>query len=341
MKKALSHKWPAALWVGISIAVILFGVWFLTRSYVMAAYSLPTTSMEKTIHAGGKVLVNKLNYLPIARGNILVFHLPVGDTVIDLPDYQSMRPYYDVIREMGHGNADAGRQIVLADPNNYPLTIRPVSKREVYLKRCIAIPGDTFEMRDEWVYIDGRRQAWPSAAETYFHVVTGGQPLDEDNMKTQYDLDISNMEEVRVLNSPGVYEMLLTWKAREKMLKDGFARQIVPDIDSSTEGVFPNDEVHHWTRDNYGPLWIPKKGVSMKLTPLNYPIYERLIRTYEGNNLEMHSGKIYVNGHEENTYTFKMNYYWMIGDNLHGSQDSRYWGFVPEDHLIGKASATM
>ncbi|MHA4809560.1 S26 family signal peptidase [Flavitalea flava] len=168
MNKAFSRKWSLAVLIGISIAVILFGVWFLTRTYVIAAYNIPTRSMEKSIHLGGKVLVNKLNYLPILRGDILVFHFPEGDTVIDLPDYQSMRPYYDVIREMGHGNPDAGRQIVLADPNAYPLTIRPVYKRENYLKRCIAIPGDTLEMRDELVYIDGRPHAWPQEAETYF-----------------------------------------------------------------------------------------------------------------------------------------------------------------------------
>jgi signal peptidase I len=297
--------------------------------------------MEKTIHRGGKVLVNKLNYLPISRGDILVFHFPAGDTVIDLPDYQSMRPYYDVIRELGNGNADSGRQIVLANPNDYPLTIRPVSKREIYLKRCIAIPGDTLEMRDELLYIDRRRHAWPLEAETYFHVITNGQPLDEGSMKTQYGLDILNADEIRALDGAGAYKMLITWKAREKMLKDGFARRISPDIDSSTEGVFPNNKWHPWTRDNYGPLWIPKKGASIELTLLNYPIYERIIRTYEGNQLEMRGGRIYVNGHEVNSYTFKMNYYWVIGDNLHGSQDSRYWGFVPEDHLIGKASAIL
>jgi signal peptidase I len=307
----------------------------------MAAYSLPTTSMEKTIHLGGKVLVNKLNYRPIQRGDILVFHFPVGDTVIDLPDYQSARPYYDVIRDLGHGNADAGRQIVLANPNDYPLTIRPMNKRENYLKRCIATAGDIFEMRGEVVYINGHPQAWPPESETYFHVVTSGRPLDEADMKAQYGVDITNGDDVRSLGNETDFEMLLTWKAREKMLKDGLARKISLDIDSSTEGVFPYDDLHHWTRDSFGPIWIPKMGARVQLTPLNYPIYERIIRTYEGNKLELRDGKIYINDREETGYTFKMDYYWMIGDNLHGSQDSRYWGFVPDDHLIGKVSVIL
>jgi signal peptidase I len=124
--------------------------------------------MEKTIHRGSTVLVNKLNYHPINRGDIIVFHFPEGDTIIDLPDYQSLRPYYEVIRDLGHGNADSGRQIVLASPDQYPLTIRPIYKRETYLKRCVAVPGDTFEMRDEVSYINGRVRAWPPESETYF-----------------------------------------------------------------------------------------------------------------------------------------------------------------------------
>ena len=174
---------------------------------------------------------------------------------------------------------------------------------------------------------------------TYFHVVTGGHALDKVVMKTQYGLEVSNPDEIRQLDSPGIYNMLLTWKASEKMLADGVALRIVPDIDSSTEGIFPCDEGRHWTVDNYGPIWIPKKDASIALTPLNYPLYERIIRTYERNELERRGDQIYVNGHQESSYTFKMNYYWMIGDNLHGSQDSRHWGFVPEDHLIGKVSA--
>jgi signal peptidase I len=282
--------------IWISIGVIIGACWFLVRTFVFGAYSVPTMAMEKTIHHGGKVLVNKLNYRPIKTGDILVFHFPVGDTVIDLPEYQSMRPYYDVIRELGRGNADSGRQIVLSNPNDYPLAIRPVYKREVYLKRCIATAGDTLEMRDEVLYINGRPQDWPPESETYFHVVTNGQPLDGANIKAQYGLDITNADEVRPLDNRTDFDMLLTWKTRNKMLKDGFAQKISLDIDSSAD---------------------------------------------EGNKLNMRDGKIYINDREETSYTFKMDYYWVIGDNLHGSQDSRYWGFVPEDHLIGKVSVIL
>jgi len=340
MKHGSSRKRSTAIWIWISVGVIIFALWFLVRTFVIASFSVPTAAMEKTIPHGSKVLVNRLNYLPVKRGDILVFHFPVGDTVIDLPEYQSLRPYYDVIRELGRGNADSGRQILLSNANDYPLSIRPVYKRETYLKRCTATAGDTLEMRNEILYINGRMQAWPPESETYFHVITNGQPLDEAAIKTQYGLNMTDGEEIRPLGSPAEYEMLLTWKAREKMLKDGFARTISPEIDSSQE-VFPYDELHRWTRDNYGPLWIPKKGASIQLTSLNYPIYERIIRTYEGNKLDMRGGKIYINDREETSYTFKLNYYWVNGDNLHGSQDSRYWGFVPEDHLMGKVSMVL
>ena len=340
MKSGSSRKRSRTVWIWIGVGGIIGVLWFLVNTTVIGAYSVPTGAMEKTVHIGGRVLVNKLNFRPIKRQDILVFHFPAGDTVINLPEYQSLRPYYEVIRDLGNGNADSGRQIVLANPDQYPLSIRPVHKRETYLKRCVGIPGDTLEMRDEIVYVNGRAQPWPAESETYFHVITNGQPLDEAGVKAQYGLNIHNADEIRPLGA-NEFDMLLSWKAREKMLKDGFAREIRPDLDSSTEGVFPNDELHHWTRDNYGPLWVPSKGASLQLTALNYPIYKRIISTYEGNKLDMRDGKIYINDREASSYTFKMNYYWVLGDNLHGSQDSRYWGFVPEDHLIGKVSVIM
>ena len=120
------------------------------------------------------------------------------------------------------------------------------------------------------------------------------------------------------------------------MLGSGLAKSIVPDIDSDLS-VYPYANSYNWSRDNYGPLWIPARGATLTLTLQNYLLYERAIRVYEGNEFELKDGKFYLNGQPVTQYTFKMNYYWMMGDNRHGSQDSRYWGFVPEDHVVGEA----
>ncbi len=149
-----------------------------------------------------------------------------------------------MIRDLGHGDPDAGRRIVLADPSTYPLSIRRVDKRENDIKRCMAVPGDTIEMRDERLYINGHELRWPAGAQTYFQVVTNGKPFDKAAMKAQYNLDLANPDEMRSIDNADTYEMLLTWQASEKMLTDSFARRITPEIDLSTGGVFPNDVGH-------------------------------------------------------------------------------------------------
>jgi signal peptidase I len=360
-------------WVDAGVFAVVAAT--LIRTFVFEAYTIPTGSMEKTLLINDFLFVSKFSYgpripntplaipfvhntlpvtngksyvewihipytrwfpSPIKRADVVVFNFPAGDTVIDRPEFQSIHLYYDVIRQVGGGNVDSGRQVVLSDPDQYPLVMRPVDKEENYIKRCVGIAGDTLQIRNQVIYIDGQAQPFPPESETYYTVTTKGQPLDEGVMKDEYDVDI-NGDEVRPIGPSNQFDMLLTWKAKEKMEKSGLAQSIVPDIDS-TEDVWPHVPAYHWWLDNYGPFWIPCKGCTLNLTPDNYPLYERAIRVYEGNKFERKDGKFYLNDQPVTQYTFRMNYYWMMGDNRHGSQDSRFWGFVPEDHIVGKAA---
>jgi signal peptidase I len=366
-------KGTAREWIDAGVFAIVAAT--LIRTFVFEAYTIPTGSMEKTLLVNDFLFVSKFSYgpripntplsipfvhntmpitngnsyvewvkipytrwfpSPVKRGDVVVFNFPDGDTVINLPEFQSQRPYYEVCRELGRGNMDSGRQIVLGNPDQYPIVLRPVDKEENYIKRCTAIAGDTLQIKNQVLYIDGQAQPFPPESETNYTVDTKGQPLDEQVMKDDYNLDINNGEEIRPTGIPNQFDMLLTWAAHQKMLNSGLAKNIVPDIDSD-QSVYPYVNSYPWSRDNYGPLWIPAKGATLTLTPHNYLLYERAIRVYEGNEFDMKDGKFYLNGQPVTQYTFKMNYYWMMGDNRHGSQDSRYWGFVPEDHVVGEA----
>ncbi|HXB35364.1 MAG TPA: signal peptidase I [Puia sp.] len=368
-------KGTAREWIDAGVFAVVAAT--LIRTFVFEAYTIPTGSMEKTLLINDFLFVSKFSYgpripntplaipfvhnmlpitnsksyvewihipytrwfaSPVKRGDVVVFNFPAGDTVIDFPrpEDQSLHPYYDVIREVGRGNVDSGRQIVQGDPDQYPLIFRPVDKEENYIKRCTAIAGDTLQIRNQVIYINGQAQPFPPASETYYAVTTKGQPLDEGAMKEDYDVDITG-DEVRPIGPPNQYDMLLTWRAKEAMLRNGLAQSIVPDIDSMQD-VWPHVPAYHWFLDNYGPLWIPCKGCTLKLTADNYPLYERAIRDYEHNKFEMKGGIFYLNDQPVTQYSFKMNYYWMMGDNRHGSQDSRFWGFVPEDHIVGEAA---
>jgi signal peptidase I len=212
--------------------------------------------------------------------------------------------------------------------SDYRIITRPVDKRENYIKRCVGLPGDVLEMKDTELHVNGVKTEHFKGIQYAYHVVTNGSPINKVKLQ---QIGISSED----LNVSGNSYLHLTDAMLEKI-------KLMPNVLSvqrarDTDPVFPYTPDYPWTRDNFGPLSIPRKGETVPLNLTNLPLYERAIRVYEENQLETRDSVIYINGRPADAYTFKMDYYWMMGDNRHNSLDSRYWGFVPEDHIVGKA----
>jgi signal peptidase I len=367
-KKSTGREWVESLFFAVFAAAFI-------RMFLIEAYVIPTPSMEGSLNVGDFLFVSKAHYgirtpgtvamvpllhnripflntesylekpnikstrLPaietIESGKPIVFNWPVGDSI-----YLTNKRSYAVMQiNQEPGFVQSDPQLASEIRKKHVIT-RPVDKRDHYIKRCIAVAGDSMEIRNRQVYVNGAPMPNPRHIQFGYiinvpsHVNLNYKKLDEWGIDAGDRMGL-NMAPDALGNmylhlEEGQIEKL-------KSLDPGITAVIYPH-EPEPKKIFPNDPQYFnsWTVDDFGPIWIPKAGETVSISRNNIALYQRIINVYEDNDLKVTEDKIYINGAEANEYTFKQDYYWAMGDNRHNSEDSRMWGFVPHDHIVGK-----
>ena len=359
-KKGGLREWAEAIVFAVFAAAFI-------RMFLIEAYVIPTSSMEGSLLVGDYLFVSKAHYgirtpmtvlqipllhnqipvlntesyitkpgfdyhrLPalqsVQRNEPFVFNWPIGDSIYNTVTPISRSWNINQIKEMSPATL---RRYQIPSPfTDDLLTIRPIDKKDHYIKRCVGLPGDVLEIKNRTIYINGQAQPMPEKVQFnyQFEGVVNKQKLLELGINiNDGDSDPNNR----------FHQYALTQEHVESLKKIGYSPVLIERNDIR-ENLFPNDTTHFkWTIDNYGPLTMPKTGETVQLTMANIALYLRVISVYEKNKIEIKGNDILINGSKATSYTFKQGYYWAMGDNRHNSEDSRFWGFVPEDHIVGK-----
>ncbi len=351
MPKSSSGDWVSSILFAIVAATIV-------HTYFMQPYTIPTSSLEKTLLVGDFLFVSKFHYG--ARVPMTTVAAPMVHDAIPFTGTKSyvhsgkkensswmnklQLPYF---RLPGFQKIKRNDIVVFSWPvdtltvitdTSSPSRYKPIDKKSNYVKRCVGIPGDSLEVRDGYVYINGKQNELPDRAKLQFSYIveTKNGRFNDSQLKNRYDItepvQYNQNNSVCILYSV-TDEALNNFKNHPNVAKitPNKTRDGQPD-----PGIFPRDPAYNWNNDFFGPLYIPEEGKTVDLNMEVLPLYKRIITEYEDNDLKVNGNQIFINGEIANSYTFKQDYYWMMGDNRHNSQDARAWGFVPFNHVVGK-----
>jgi len=357
-KKSQLREWSEAIIFAVFAAAFI-------RMFLIEAYVIPTSSMEGSLKVGDYLFVSKAHYgirTPMTVLQFPLIHNRFSNTDGLLARESYLRnpalPYYRLpaIEQVDHNepvvfNFPAGDSVIIEPDRTYDIyqwrrtypgatgktvVSRPIDKKDHYIKRCIGLAGDSLEIRDGQVFLNGKAAPNPTHLQ-FAYTITA--PSGNLNFKKLEEIGVNLGEGGKKNGYSNEFIFSLDAQQVEKIKSWGLGISVQRYVQDIRPGyVFPNDakQYGNWSVDNFGPIYIPKKGATVALSPASLPFYERIIRVYEGNELTVRDGKYVINGQETTTYTFKQDYFWMMGDNRHNSEDSRIWGYVPEDHIVGK-----